>query len=368
MLEFESEFLSLMDARREATVWIGGSAGDGIASAGDIWLRTASRLGLGAFAHNSYQSVIRGGHVLLQTRVGPFPVLSQGGPWDALVALDQNTLDLHLKTARPGAIALINSDKVKAPEGAAVCALPVGELTKDILPKNPVMQNTALLGALVCLLRLNWDVFEGASAPRFGKQKADVAEQNVVIARRSWEYAQKTFKPAEHLALSGDGHKRMILSGNQAIALGAVAGGCKFYSAYPMTPASSILHWLAPRAAAPRHADEADGGRDRRHQHGHRRRLRGRARDGRHVGRRLCAHDRGYRDGGMIETPVVVVLVPARTDPRRALPPKRSRAICFRRSALRRANSRGDPGALDLVDAYYTTVEALIWPRNTRCR
>jgi 2-oxoglutarate ferredoxin oxidoreductase subunit alpha len=239
-----------MNPQREATIWIGGEAGEGIASAGDILLKAVSRLGIGAFAHNSYQSVIRGGHVLLQIHLGPFPVLSQGGGWDFLIALDQKTLDLNLQSALPGAAVLFNGDAAAAPSSpgnATPRIVPVGALAGD-LPKNPVMQNTVLLGALVFLLRLDWPVFETALRDQFGKRKAELAGINAALARRGWEYAQKNFPPAEHIALAGDGKKRMVMSGNQAIALGAVAGGCKFYAAYPMTPASSIMHWLAPRA------------------------------------------------------------------------------------------------------------------------
>jgi 2-oxoglutarate ferredoxin oxidoreductase subunit alpha len=239
-----------MDMRREVTVWIGGEAGEGIGSAGDVWMKTMARLGLGAFAHNSYQSVIRGGQVLLQIQVGPHPVLSQGGKWDFLVALSQSVLDLNLRSARPQGCALFNADTVKTPDSPGSVlplGVPVGELTAD-LPKNSVMQNTVLLGALVFLLKVPWDVFEGAVRAQFGKRKAELSDQNVTVARRGWDFAQKTFPPAEHIALSGDGKRRMVITGNQAIALGAVAGGCKFYAAYPMTPASSIMHWLASRA------------------------------------------------------------------------------------------------------------------------
>jgi 2-oxoglutarate/2-oxoacid ferredoxin oxidoreductase subunit alpha len=237
--------------QREATVWIGGEAGEGIASAGDIWMKTVARTGLGAFAHNSYQSVIRGGEVLLQIRVGPHPVLSQGGNWDFLVALNQSVLEANLRSARPLAHALFNADTVKpaaASGSVSLCGVPVGELTAD-LPKNPVMQNTVLLGALAFLLKISWEVFEGALRAQFGKRKAELSDQNVTVARRGWEYAEKNFSPADHIGLSGDGTRRIVITGNQAVGLGALAGGCKFYSAYPMTPASSIMHWLAPRAA-----------------------------------------------------------------------------------------------------------------------
>jgi 2-oxoglutarate ferredoxin oxidoreductase subunit alpha len=350
-----------MNPQREATIWIGGEAGEGIASAGDILLKAVSRLGIGAFAHNSYQSVIRGGHVLLQIHLGPFPVLSQGGGWDFLIALDQKTLDLNLQSALPGAAVLFNGDAAAAPSSpgnATPRIVPVGALAGG-LPKNPVMQNTVLLGALVFLLRLDWPVFETALRDQFGKRKAELAGINAALARRGWEYAQKNFPPAEHIALAGDGKKRMVMSGNQAIALGAVAGGCKFYAAYPMTPASSIMHWLAPRA--PRYGmlmkqteDEIAA-----------------------INMAVGAGFAGVRSmvgtsgggfalmtealgmAGMVEAPVVVALA-QRGGPSTGLPTKTEQGDLFQALGA----SQGEfPKAilapLDVTDAYYATVEAL---------
>jgi 2-oxoglutarate ferredoxin oxidoreductase subunit alpha len=242
-------------AQKTATIWIGGAAGDGIASTGDILAKACSRSGLHFFAHNSYQSVIRGGHVLYQIHVGAEPVWSQGDRFDLLIALNQVSADLHLKSVQPsaGRGILFNADKVKLEPGALsggalAYGLPVGELTGE-LGRNPIMQNTVVSGALVFLLGLRWDVFEQAIRSQFGKKKAEIADLNVKMAQKGYDHARAHFKPIADIQLAGDGKARLIMTGNQAIALGAVAGGCKFYSAYPMTPASSIMHWLAPRAA-----------------------------------------------------------------------------------------------------------------------
>jgi 2-oxoglutarate/2-oxoacid ferredoxin oxidoreductase subunit alpha len=244
-----------MSARTQATLWIGGAAGDGVASTGDIISRTCSRSGLNLYAYNSYQSVIRGGHVLYQIHIGSQPVYSQGGKYDIMIALNQDSVDLHAEWAFPaqGRGIIFNSDKVKVdasklPAGTQAYGLPVGDLTKEF-GRNPVMQNTVSTGAITFLLQQNWEIFEQAIRDTFGKKKAEIADLNVKVARQGWEYAKAHFKPVSELTLKGDGKKRMLMTGNQAIALGAVAGGCKFYSAYPMTPASSIMHWLAPRAA-----------------------------------------------------------------------------------------------------------------------
>lgn len=351
----------MMNNKPETTIWIGGEAGEGIASAGDVFMRAAARNGLGAFAHNSYQSVIRGGEVLLQIRAGMHPILSQGGDWDYLIALNQSILDHHLRSARPAAAALFNADAIKPPADPSTAALrgvPVGELTAD-LPRNPVMQNTVLLGALMRLLEFPWEVFEGSIRAQFGKRKAELSDANVTVARRGWEFAEKHFPPPEGNGLAGDGKRRIVITGNQAAALGAVAGGCKFYSAYPMTPASSIMHWLAPRA--PRYGMLMKQAED----------------ELAAINMAIGAGYAGVRAmvgtsgggfalmteaigmAGMIEAPVVAVLS-QRGGPSTGLPTKTEQGDLFQALGASQGEfPKAILAALDPVDSYYTAVEAL---------
>jgi len=242
-----------MSTRSRVAVWIGGAAGDGVASTGDIFCKTSSRSGLHVYAYNSYQSVIRGGHVYYQVQVGAdSKVLSQGDDADVLIALNQDTINRHAPHIRQGGVVIFNADKVKTDavkldSGVRALGLPVTQLTQSFPGKSGVMQNTLALGALVHLLNLDWGIFEQSIRSTFGKKKAEVADANVNIAKAGLEFAKSQIQPFD-LSLKGDGKRRMLLTGNQAIAMGAVIGGCKFYSAYPMTPASSIMHWLAPRA------------------------------------------------------------------------------------------------------------------------
>jgi 2-oxoglutarate ferredoxin oxidoreductase subunit alpha len=349
-----------MPPQKEITVWIGGAAGDGIASAGDVWVKTLARMGLGAFAHNSYQSVIRGGHVLLQCKAGPYPVLSQGGKWDFLVALDQRTIDLNWQSAQFSSGVLYNSDALQVPtsEKTSSFGLPIKELSAD-LPKNPVIQNTVLLGALTFLAGLPWEVFEGALRDQFGKRKPALADLNATVGRRGWDYAQKNFKPAAHIALTGDSRKRMVLTGNQAIAMGAIAGGCKLYAAYPMTPASSILHYLASRA--PKYGMLMKQTEDE-------------------IAAMNMAIGAGYAGvramvgtsgggfalmteavgmAGMIEAPVVVVLA-QRGGPSTGLPTKTEQGDLFQAlGASQGEYPRAILAPLDVTDAFFSTIEAL---------
>ncbi|MBI3962441.1 MAG: 2-oxoacid:acceptor oxidoreductase family protein, partial [Deinococcus sp.] len=236
----------------DVTVGIGGAAGDGLDKAGDALAMTAARLGLYAYAYNSYQSVIRGGHIWLRLRMAQEKVASHGDQVHALIALNQDTLERHAREVVPGGAVLYNSDKLQLDRrqlqsGVQVVALPVVELTKSLGRLLPVMQNTVAVGALIHLLGLEFDTTVSVLADTFAHKGQTAIDQNVAVARAGYDFARANFAPLGS-TWSFSRVRRPFLTGNFAIALGAVAAGCKFYSAYPMTPASSILHWLAAHA------------------------------------------------------------------------------------------------------------------------
>ncbi len=232
----------------DITIGIGGAAGDGLDKTGDALAKTAGRLGLHVYAYNSYQSIIRGGHIWLRVRLGQQKVASHGDHLHALIALNQDSIERHAPEIEPGGALLFNSDKlrcnIRLRDNVLVAPLPVGELTKPFGAVQPIMQNTVALGALLSLLGLDFDVTAEVIADTFAHKGKPVVDQNVNLARTGYDYARERFVP---LGCRWDFSRkhRPFLTGNEALALGAVAAGCKFYSAYPMTPASAILHWMA---------------------------------------------------------------------------------------------------------------------------
>src|SRR5438552_16409138 len=102
--------------RTEVSTRIGGAAGDGVASTGEIFGKTLSRSGQHVYAYNSYQSVIRGGHVWFQIRGGKDPIAYVGQHADILIALNKQTVDAHKATLSPGARVIFDPVKVKVTE------------------------------------------------------------------------------------------------------------------------------------------------------------------------------------------------------------------------------------------------------------
>ncbi len=242
-----------MENKRDVIVGIGGAAGDGLDKSGDTIAKTCSRLGLYVTAYNSYQSVIRGGHIWLRVRIAEKKVSSHGDHLNVLIALNQDAIERHAREVEPGGAVIYNGDKLTC-DSTLISSqvlpvpLPIKELTKSFGRLPPIMQNTVALGALLYLLGLEFDMAASVLADTFKHKGEAVVEQNVQVARAGYDYAKDISVP---LGYDWDYTriKRPFITGNEALALGAVAAGCKFYSAYPMTPASSILHWMAAHGA-----------------------------------------------------------------------------------------------------------------------
>ncbi len=237
---------------REVTIGIGGAAGDGLDKSGDSLAKTASRLGLHLYAYNSYQSVIRGGHIWLRVRMGEQKLNSHGDHLNALIALNQDSIERHAPEVNPGGAVLFNSDKLHCDaqllaDQVLPVPIPVGELSRPLGKLQPVMQNTVALGALLFLIGLEFETLAEVLDDTFQHKGAAVVELNVKLARVGYDYARERFVPLGY-TWNFSRLRRPFITGNEALALGAATAGCKFYSAYPMTPASSILHWMAAHA------------------------------------------------------------------------------------------------------------------------
>ncbi len=235
----------------ELSVRTGGAAGDGIASLGEVLTRCFSRMGLHVFGHNAYQSVIRGGHVWFQARASTEPIHSQGDGADLLYALDKPTADVHLPNLQAGGTVLYDPEKYQipageVPAGVTALAIPTLEIARKYTTQS-ILQNAAGLGATAFLAGIPLATLQTALADSFGRKKGEIVDWNVSAAADGYAFAEKNASRNGH-ALSPHGPPKLLMTGNQAIALGAAAAGCKFLAQYPMTPASSIMHWMAAHA------------------------------------------------------------------------------------------------------------------------
>ncbi|MGA8103990.1 MAG: 2-oxoacid:acceptor oxidoreductase subunit alpha [Candidatus Acidiferrales bacterium] len=229
-------------------IGIGGAAGQGVATPGDIFAKIFSRRGLHLNAYNAYQSIIRGGHTFLTIRTGPEKVTNMGDRIDLFIPLNQDSMDRHLTLLTSGAACIYNAETIKpgpAADGVQLCPLPVSQLAD--ITRNKVAQNTLAIGAGLHMMGIGFAALEEVIREQFKKKGDAVVDENIGVARAGYDYAAGNFAAFAN-PLPKTETRYAILSGNTAMAMGGAAAGVKFYCAYPMSPSTGVLHWMAAHA------------------------------------------------------------------------------------------------------------------------
>jgi 2-oxoglutarate/2-oxoacid ferredoxin oxidoreductase subunit alpha len=233
---------------KEISVRVGGQAGDGIASLGESIARGFSRQGLHVFGLNAYQSVIRGGHVWYQARASIERAYSPGDQADLLYALDRATVDIHAPSLRDGATIVFDPEKfslagASLPAGVGTLEVPTLAIARKYTSQS-ILQNAGGIGAVAFLAGIPLDLLQEVLRDSFGKKAGEVVDWNVGASADGYKFASEHATPHPRV-LPRQGSPKLLMHGNQGLALGAAAAGCKFLAQYPMTPASSIMHWMA---------------------------------------------------------------------------------------------------------------------------
>ena len=227
------------------TIGIGGEAGQGVGRSGMLLGKALMRAGFHVFGNIDYPSLIRGGHNYYTVRTSQRKVTSVLEKPDLLVALNKDTISIHQSEINPGG-GIIYDEKDKLEEETRTdieyYPIPMTDIVKE-LGGPDIMRNTVALGAVTALVGLDsMHLKEIVSETFEGREK--IIKMNMDAIDRGWERVIEFDYGFSCSMEGGDRPKRMWLTGNEAIALGAVAAGCKFYPAYPMTPASPVLHYF----------------------------------------------------------------------------------------------------------------------------
>lgn len=225
----------------------GGEAGQGVQSVGFVLAKSMSRGGLYVFADQDYESRVRGGHNFFRVRVSDSEVQALSEKIDILIALNKETIELHQGKVKENGIIIFDQEKVKIDvEGPAFLNVPLERLAVETT-SNKLMTNSVAMGAAAGLVKYDFDMLAAVLREQFVKTGTELIENNVKAARVGYDYARQHGKGFRSHIKPTTAAKRMLLSGNEAIALGAMAAGCKFVAAYPMTPASSIMEYIADK-------------------------------------------------------------------------------------------------------------------------
>ncbi len=234
-------------------VWkIAGEAGYGIMIAGKIFAKACSRSGFNVYGYTEFPSIIRGGHNTYSVRFSNEPVSAPLKSVNVLVALNKEAVDRHQRYLAGNGVLLYDSDEIREKlsfrGGIDAVAIPMQGLVSKINGLK-IMRNVIALGASAALLGLDLNLVAKTVVSAFeGKHKTrDIIRDNTFAAKLGYNFIKEHFKKRHFQLKQLKAGQQIILDGNDAIALGALKAGCKFYSAYPMTPATSILHSLAAK-------------------------------------------------------------------------------------------------------------------------
>ncbi|MEE9409634.1 MAG: 2-oxoacid:acceptor oxidoreductase family protein, partial [Candidatus Heimdallarchaeota archaeon] len=234
--------------KKDITVRFVGSAGDGLVSLGLLFGKILKMHNFNVLGFRSYQSVIRGGYNTYQIRFCLDEVLSVGEDADIIFLLNKHVATLHKPMVNSNAMIIYDSehidlDDMDYPQDIIKLPIPLASITKEI-SNLKVLKNTVGFGSLSYLLGLDDELVKEVILEQFGAKGEKVIETNFQALEMGLKFAEENGWLAIWEKHKYEKARQMIITGNEALALGMLSAGLKFYSGYPMTPATSIVHYL----------------------------------------------------------------------------------------------------------------------------
>jgi len=229
---------------------IGGEAGDGIDSTGKIFAQALSRAGRHVFTSKDFASRIRGGYTAYKVRTAVDSVQSVVDRLDVLIALTQRTIDENLDELHEGSVIIYDGERttmqdVEIPEGMIGLDVPLKSLAEEA--GGAIMRNVVALGAACEVANFPIENLDSALEKRFGAKGESLVENNKTAARKGKEYVAEEYDHAFDYDLETTDADYVLLNGDEAIGMGAIAAGCRFYAGYPITPATDVMEYLTGR-------------------------------------------------------------------------------------------------------------------------
>ena len=216
-------------------ILIGGEAGQGLKTTFSILGKALFRMEFNLFSTKDYMSRIRGGHNFIKLRVGDEKITGPADEIDILVALNKETVKIHEENVKNRGVII---SEEKADSSVENIVIPAGEIAKDV---NPRALNTVFVGAVLKALGVNTDNCQSVIREYFNDSK--IIEDNLQLLEKGYQKGKEVLSLPENTF----NNEQLFLDGNQALALGALSGGLKYYSAYPMSPSTSIMNFVAQK-------------------------------------------------------------------------------------------------------------------------
>jgi 2-oxoglutarate ferredoxin oxidoreductase subunit alpha len=232
--------------QQDLVIRIAGEAGEGIQSTGQLLTQAAARAGFRVLTDFVPPAEIKGGNSLYQVRLSPGELHHRGDAVDILMAFTPEAYEVNIGDLRPGGLLIYDSAEFTPPEADEHerVALPLTEIAKTRL-RFERGKNVVSFGAAAALFGLPKEFLTKLVQDRFGKY-VELLPKNLEAVEAGMRYVEENVPQREqyYLASPPPAEDILVVSGNQAISMGALVAGCRFFAGYPITPASDILEFL----------------------------------------------------------------------------------------------------------------------------
>ncbi|PSP83584.1 2-oxoacid:acceptor oxidoreductase subunit alpha [Halobacteriales archaeon QS_6_64_34] len=229
---------------------IGGEAGDGIDSTGKIFAQALSRAGRHVFTSKDFASRIRGGYTASKIRTSVDRVESVVDRLDILIALTERTVHENEDELHEDSVVIYDGERstmqdIEVPHGATALEVPLKRLAEDA--GGAIMLNVVALGAACEVMSFPIENLDESLQKRFGDKGEAIVENNKTAARMGQEYVKEEYDHEFPYDVETTDEDYVLINGDEAIGMGAIAAGCRFYAGYPITPATDVMEYLTGR-------------------------------------------------------------------------------------------------------------------------
>ena len=234
--------------KNDLIIRLAGEGGEGIISAGDFITQACARAGLEVYTFKTFPAEVKGGYAMYQTRTSPLPIYNQGDIFDVLCAFNGEAYDMNRAFLRPGTAFVYDSPggdfEPDIPDGVFGYPIPMTQAAKEL--GMPKAKNMVAMGALSQLFNIPAESLREVLARKFAKKGEPVVQGNLRAFERGRELAAALTKTDPwQVAAPGKSGDTVVMSGNDAVGLGALIAGLDFFAAYPITPATEIARYVA---------------------------------------------------------------------------------------------------------------------------
>ncbi|MBF0308144.1 MAG: 2-oxoacid:acceptor oxidoreductase subunit alpha [Magnetococcales bacterium] len=235
--------------KNDLIIRVAGEGGEGIISTGDFIAAACARAGMEVYTFKTFPAEIKGGYAMYQVRTSPERVYNQGDTFDVFCAFNGEAYEMNKHLLTPGTAFVYDYpggdfEPDAIPEGVHAYPIPMSQTAKEM--KSYRSKNMVAIGALSVLFNISEATIKEVLTKKFKKKGEEILNLNLeafergkalgLAAKKTDPWRVEDPRPAKDV---------IVISGNDAVGLGAILGGLQFFAAYPITPATEVAKYVA---------------------------------------------------------------------------------------------------------------------------